>query len=44
MKKTPIGETIDLPTPPTAINDELYPDFYGKDHATLEDKVKKRQA
>ena len=44
IKITPIGGIIDLPTPPIAINVELYPDCYGDDQETLLHKLKKRKA
>ena len=36
IKMTPIGGIIDLETPPTAINVELYPDFPCDDLSTAE--------
>ena len=40
MKATPIGGTIDLSTPPPAMNVEQYPDYYGDDQETLDKRAK----
>ena len=42
IKLTPLGGIIDLETPPTAINVELYPDFPCDDLSTTKYKIKKR--
>jgi hypothetical protein len=44
IESTPIGEIIELPSPPTAINVELYPDSYNDDEDTLKDNREKRLA
>ena len=41
---TPIGNTIDLPSPPDAINVELYPDFIGDNQCKIEENIKKRKS
>jgi hypothetical protein len=42
IKLTPIGGTIDLETPPTAINVKIYPNFPCDDVSTTEYKTRKR--
>jgi len=39
INTTPIRGTIDFQMPPTAINVELYPDYYGDDQDTLGEKM-----
>ena len=40
----PVGSTIDLEEPPTAIKVEIYPDFYGDDQQTRDEKAQLRKA
>ena len=42
VRTTPVGGTIDLPSPPTAINVEIYPDFHGDTKEMLSKKAAKR--
>jgi hypothetical protein len=41
-KTTLIGGTVDLRTPPTAVNAELHPDCHGDDQDTLDEKRDQR--
>ena len=43
-KNTPITEFIDLPSPPAAVNVEMYPDFDTDDDNTKREHAKKRKA
>ncbi len=41
MNKTcPIGDILDLPSPPMAINVEIYPYCYSDNQETIDNKVK----
>ena len=44
IETKPIGGTIDLPTPPTSINFELYPNCYGYHKETFKEYVEKSKA
>ena len=44
ITSTPVGGTIDLAEPPTAINVEIYPDFYSDNQQIREEKVQLRKA
>ena len=43
VKNTPVGGIIDLPTPPKAINVELFPDFLGDSKTKAEMNAKMRK-
>ena len=42
IRLTPLGDIIELQTPPTAINVEIFPDFPSDDNSTFEFKSKQR--
>ena len=42
IRLTPIGDIIELQTPPTAINVEIFPDFPNDNNYTFEFKSKQR--
>ena len=43
IKSTPIGQCIDLPSPPKAVNIEIFPNFDGDDASKQQENAKQRK-